>query len=121
MAKKKPKPAKRPPAPKVARSPEAQANKHAASPRNGVVPPPEHRWKPGQSGNPAGRSTAGAHIRQEVNTLAEINPTSDVVRAIANGPKEKTNRRAAAVRYLRLVESGDIADFEPWLLGKATL
>lgn len=23
--------------------------------RNGVVPPPEHRWRPGQSGNPSGR------------------------------------------------------------------
>ena len=23
--------------------------------RNGVVPPPEHRWQPGQSGNPSGR------------------------------------------------------------------
>lgn len=26
-----------------------------ASPLNGVPPPEEHRWKPGQSGNPAGR------------------------------------------------------------------
>lgn len=31
-----------------------QAKDPAASPRNGLVPPPEHRFKPGQSGNPSG-------------------------------------------------------------------
>jgi len=27
----------------------------ACSPRSGVEPPPEYRWKKGQSGNPGGR------------------------------------------------------------------
>lgn len=31
-----------------------------ASPLNGVVPPKEHRWKPGQSGNPQGRRLSSA-------------------------------------------------------------
>ena len=36
----------------------AKTGKHhaaGASPRSGKVPPPEKRWKPGQSGNPNGR------------------------------------------------------------------
>jgi hypothetical protein len=87
----------------------------------GNVPPVETRWKPGQSGNPAGRKTAGAYLREELNSLVLSNPTAEEVRRIARDPKEAMNRRAAAERYLRLVESGDLADFEPWLNGEKTL
>lgn len=36
----------------------------AASPLNGVVPPKEHRFKPGQSGNPAGRKPISEAVRK---------------------------------------------------------
>jgi hypothetical protein len=43
----------------------------AASPLNGIVPPPEYRWKKGQSGHPQGRPTAGASILEWLNVMAE--------------------------------------------------
>jgi hypothetical protein len=37
----------------------------------GVVPPVDRRWKPGQSGNPAGRpKNAGATKKEWLNTFA---------------------------------------------------
>ena len=41
-----------------------------ASPVNGQVPPPEHRWKPGQSGNPGGRPK-GQSITASLRALLE--------------------------------------------------
>jgi hypothetical protein len=37
--------------------------------RNGNVPPAEHRWPPGQSGNPAGTSCVGKSAKQWMNLL----------------------------------------------------
>ena len=60
-----------------------------ASPTSGKVPPVEHRWKPGQSGNPGGRPkgeslTAGLRRRLEAEhrgrTLAEA-----VIEALVRG------------------------------------
>ena len=53
------------------------ADQAKASPRSGVEPPPEHRFKPGQSGNPAGRKSAGATIREWWNVLAEQEQTEE--------------------------------------------
>lgn len=55
---------------KTKKSPADQAK--AASPINGQVPPVEHRFAPGQSGNPAGRPTAGASVREHLNRMAEM-------------------------------------------------
>lgn len=75
-------------------------------------------FKPGESGNPAGRKTAGAYLREELNSIVHANLTEDEVRRIARDKKAPMNRRAAAERYLRLIEAGDIADFAGLLRGE---
>lgn len=83
----------------------------------GLKPP----YKPGQSGNPAGRKSAGAYLREELNSLVYAQLTEDQVRRIARNKKESINRRAAAERILRLVEVGDLADFAGLLRGENSL
>lgn len=100
-------------------NPPADQAEHA-SPFNGVVPPPEHRWQPGQSGNPAGRPAAGASIIEWMNTLQDM-PEEDLER-IARDRKEKPARRAAAIEWLdRLAGGFDLSDFEPYVDGAVTL
>lgn len=93
----------------------------AASPLNGVVPPPEHRFPPGQSGNPAGRPTAGASVREWLNVLADKDLSEDEIRAIARDKKASWTKRTAAERMLRTLEAGDIADFAGLLSGENRL
>jgi tRNA U55 pseudouridine synthase TruB len=86
-----------------------------------VVPPPEYRWKPGQSGNPKGRTTAGATIREWVNSIALDDLTESHVRAIARNREAPWTMRAAALRILRTLEQPDMADFAAVLKGEKTL
>lgn len=92
-----------------------------ASPISGVVPPPEHRWKPGQSGNPKGRPTAGLTIREHVNQLAVEDLTEDELRKVARDKKVGWTKRAAAERALRTMEAGDISDFAGLMRGENNL
>jgi hypothetical protein len=92
-----------------------------ASPLTGVVPPPEHRWRPGQSGNPRGRPRAAGSVRDQLNAMVSAGLTEDQVRRIFRNSRSRWPRRAAALILLRLVESGDVADFEPLLSGETTL
>jgi hypothetical protein len=98
-------------------TPADQANPQAG--RGGVIPPPEHQFKPGQSGNPAGRPpNAGATLREHINDLAHADLTEDELRRVARDKRLPWTRRAAAERILRTIESGDIADYEPILKGQ---
>lgn len=88
----------------------------------GVVPPPEHRWKPGQSGNPAGRPpNAGASLREWVNTFAAKGLSRKQIEAIARDDSVPWPKQAAAIRVLRTTEAGDLADMQPFLDGDASL
>jgi len=78
-------------------------------------------FKPGQSGNPAGRKTAGATIREHMNAMAEADLTETQLRTIARGKNEPWPRRAAAERILRTLEAGDLADFQTVIAGEKTL
>ncbi len=58
-----------------------------ASPLNGVVPPTEHRWKPGQSGNPnpwANTPPPGPALRRALSKLLSENPhrAEEIVQAM---------------------------------------
>ncbi len=99
-------------------TPKEQASKAG---NGGVVPPPEHRWKPGQSGNPEGRATAGATIREHLNAFAEQGLSEAQLRKIARGKAEPWPRRAAAERILRTLEAGDLSDFTAVLEGEKTI
>jgi hypothetical protein len=78
-------------------------------------------FQPGQSGNPGGRKTAGATIREWFNSLAEQQLDEDALRAVARDKRAPWPKRAAAERILRTLEAGDLADFEPYLRGEMTL
>jgi len=55
--------------------PEKQAKKLAkgASPRSGFVPPKEHRWKKGQSGNPGGRPKGSVNLTNRLRAALSKN------------------------------------------------
>jgi hypothetical protein len=73
----------------------------------GVIPPPETRWKPGQSGNPKGRPKGAATsferiLAQELDRQVDGDPTL--------GDDGRISRRRRLVRaLLAAVERGD-----PW-------
>jgi len=91
------------------------ATRSAAAPgagKGGTVPPAEHRFKPGQSGNPAGRpKNAGATCNEWLNQLAADELTEDQLRQIASNAKLPWPKRAAALRALRALEHADVTDF----------
>jgi hypothetical protein len=60
----------------------------------GVVPPPEHRWRPGQSGNPLGRPKAGAAVADWLNIMSDW--TQDEIEAWLADPAHPAAKRAAA-------------------------
>ncbi|HEX8323332.1 MAG TPA: DUF5681 domain-containing protein [Tepidisphaeraceae bacterium] len=101
--------------------PDQQAGNAGRGP--GTPPPPvEHRFKPGQSGNPSGRpKNAGQSLRECINDFVAQQLTEDALRRIARGKDESIVRRAAAERLLRTVEYPDMADFEEVLAGRETL
>ena len=79
------------------------------------------RWKPGQSGNPAGRKSAGLSIREEINALSMRKLTRAELRKIAKDRNEGCTRVIAAQRLLKAMECEDLADFEPALDGQLSL
>jgi hypothetical protein len=81
--------------------------------------PPAHAWQPGQSGNPAGRVSAGASIREQLNTMIEF--TAAELRVVAKDRKAPASRRAAAGQLLRMIRGCDAADFESYVDGSKTL
>lgn len=89
--------------------------------KGGVPVPVAHQFRPGQSGNPKGRPTAGATAREHLNALAAAGLTEAQLRRIATDPKADGIRRSAAVRILRTFEHPDPADMEDMLDGRVTL
>jgi hypothetical protein len=89
--------------------------------RNGRLPPVEHRFQPGRSGNPNGRPPAGATLREWLNVLAQACHTEDEIRQVARDKRNPWPKRAAAERILRALEVGDLADFQPFLNGEASI
>lgn len=81
----------------------------------------QFQWKPGESGNPKGRTSAGASLKEHVNSLFEADLTEDELRKIAKDRKAGVQRRSAANRLLNLMERGDLADVEAFLDGSKTL
>jgi hypothetical protein len=76
-----------------------------SSPRNGVVPPPEHRWKPGQSGNPAGRpKAAGSSIREWLNIMTDWSTRE--LQAVLDDP-EAPSAKATAARMWKHARSDE--------------
>ena len=64
-------------------SPEQQAkSRPPGAGKNGNVPPPEHRFKPGQSGNPAGRPMGTAVSDQIGKILSHPKAAERVARGI---------------------------------------
>jgi hypothetical protein len=84
-------------------------------------PPSQYSFKPGQSGNPNGRPTAGATLREWVNVLAAKNLSEKELRRLARDQKVPWPKRAAANRILRTLEVPDLADLEDVLTGDVTL
>jgi hypothetical protein len=77
-----------------------------ASPINGQVPPPEHRWKPGQSGNPGGRPK-GQSITASLRALLEKEHNGKrIVELLA----ERIMKEALAGKFLFAKEVIDRAD-----------
>jgi hypothetical protein len=68
------------------------------SSRSGTAPPAEYRWKPGQSGNSAGRPPAGAVVKEWLNVMAGW-PREEVT-AVMNDPAAPSAKRAAARTWL---------------------
>ncbi|MBH07002.1 MAG: hypothetical protein CMJ20_11850 [Phycisphaeraceae bacterium] len=62
-------------------------------------------WKPGQSGNPAGRKPAGAYVREWINSLTHQDLTSDELASIADDDTMPYAKRLAATRMLNSLES----------------
>lgn len=87
----------------------------------GGNPPIQHQFKPGQSGNPAGRPAAGASLREWVNTFDQKKLSRQQLLAIARDDSQPFARQAAAIRCLRTTENPNMADFEPLLRGTQTL
>jgi hypothetical protein len=65
-----------------------------ASPVTGVVPPASGRWQPGQSGNPAGRKSAGAYLSEWLNSMAEW--SEDQLLKVLEDKDAPAAKRAAA-------------------------
>lgn len=89
--------------------------------RKGETPVGAKPWKKGQSGNPKGRPTAGATLREWLNIFADQNLTEKALRKIARDPVVPWPKRAAAHRVVRMLESGDLADFSGLLRGENNL
>jgi hypothetical protein len=89
--------------------------------KGGVPVPVAHQFPPKTSGNPAGRPSAGATLREQFNALAASGLTQAQLRRIATDTRVAWTRSAAAREILKALEYGDLADMEPLLDGRLTL
>jgi hypothetical protein len=74
-------------------------------------------FEPGQSGNPEGRKSAGAYIKEWLNSLASL--TLEEVAKVAKDKTAPAAKIIAAERILRAAEQPDLADFEGYATLKA--
>lgn len=82
-------------------------------------PPPEaHRFKPGQSGNPAGRKTLGATVKEWLNSLRLASDAK--LKRIADSARYPSAKRAAAEQILHM-RMARMAAYERLVNGTATL
>jgi hypothetical protein len=81
----------------------------------------EWQFKPGESGNKKGRTTAGATLKEQINRLVEGNYTEEELREIAKDKTKGIAERSAANRLINMIERGDLADVEAFLNGDKTL
>jgi len=87
--------------------------------KGGIFPPPEHRFKRGNSGNPRGSRPFGETLRGWLNRLGGMN--EERLRAIARRAGRSAVKRAAANMLLDAMRRPDLADFEALLNGEDTL
>ena len=75
------------------------------SPINGAILPAEHQFKPGKSGNPAGRpANAGLSVREWHNALA--GSTQAELRRVVDDPACPAHKRAAGINWLHATTEG---------------
>jgi hypothetical protein len=84
-------------------------------------PPVEHRFKPGHKFAKGRPRNAGSSIRECVNALIARGMTEAQLRRVARSKRRPAQWRAAAERVLRMLEHGDVRDFEAFLNGTKTL
>jgi hypothetical protein len=85
--------------------------------KGGIVPPPEHRFKPGNAGG--GRKSIGASVREWLSALD--GEPRDVLERIARSRVEPASRVMAAQALLRAIDRADPEEFEDVIGGKRTL
>ena len=73
--------------------------------RGGVVPPPDHRFKPGQSGNPGGRPKTKLITQAYQELLMEIDPKTGKTKATLIA--EKTLKEALKGNLTAVKEATD--------------
>jgi hypothetical protein len=120
----RPSPADQPKRPRKKRRKASPAKSDAApkAGRGGVVPPAEHQFPPGVSGNPKGRPpNAGSTMREWVNQLVAAQSTEADLRKLARDPHAPVAKRNAAINLLFTIELPDPADFQEVLSGEKTL
>jgi hypothetical protein len=77
--------------------------------------------KPGEVRNPEGRKTAGAYVKEWINSFTHQELSEKDLRKIARDKAEPWAKRTAAERMLRTLEAPDLADFQDAVDGVSDL